>query len=237
MKHQIASREKQSKKIEHILEDFLGKKNFDDLTCLEVGCGTGEISAYFAEKVNKIWGIEIDPTLILKHQTSLLNNLAYAEADGSQLPFEDEHFDLVLFPQVYEHTLKQQSVVDEIYRVLKPNGLCFFSGPNRFQLFEPHYFLPFLSWMPHRMASLYLRLMNKGEVFDIYPRNYWYLKKLTKSFKRYDYTHQLIQYPQRYGLEERLGKIRLSALPVWFIQLMAPLYPNYNWILQKENER
>jgi len=234
MSHHIASREKQAQKIHAILKDYLNTDDFKSLHCLEVGCGTGEISAYFANKVKTIWGIEIDRSIILKHQTSLSANLAYSEADGANLPFGDSSFDLILFPQVYEHTLKQQDLFDEIHRVLKPNGVCFFSGPNRLQIIEPHYFLPFLSWLPHFLSSLYLKITKKGEIFDIYPRNYWHLKKLTKSFSRYDYTQEMIRNPDKFKLNHRMNKFHFCKLPDWLLNLLTPFYPNYNWILIKE---
>jgi SAM-dependent methyltransferase len=233
MKHQIASRKQQSKKILSILNDFLEVRNIREFRCLEVGCGTGEISAFFADYVNKIWGVEIDRSIILNGQMIAHDNLAFSQSDGSNLPFSTSTFDLVLFPQVYEHTTQQKKVIDEIYRTLKPGGICFFSGPNRFQLIEPHYFLPFLSWLPHNIASLYLRITKRGKIYDIYPRNFWYLKKLTEKFKRIDYTHKLINNPEIFGISERIPSIIAKIFPTSLTKFLEPFYPNYNWILIK----
>jgi SAM-dependent methyltransferase len=233
MKHTIVSRAKQANKIKGVIIDFLGGFSLQDFDCVEVGCGSGEISAIFADFVAQIWGIEIDTSNILRHRFTQYNNLAFSHADGARLPFNDASFDLVLFPQVYEHTTRQQEIFDEILRVLKPGGLCFFSGPNRYQITEPHYFLPFLSWLPHCWASNYLRLTRKGFIYDIYPRSYWKLKKLTKGFIRYDYTYKLIQNPESFGFEDRVENSVVKKIPTWMIKLLAPIYPNYNWILKK----
>lgn len=235
LRHKIATRENQSKKIVSILKDFLNKENLKHYSCLEVGCGTGEISAFFADKVKVMWGIEIDRTIILQHQTSLYKNLSYMEADGAQLPFSGSTFDIVLFPQVYEHTKEQQKVFNEIYRVLKPDGICFFSGPNRFQIVEPHYFLPFLSWLPNRLSTIYLRIAKKGNIFDVYPRSFWTLLKFTKNFIRYDYTSKLIKFPEIFSVDSRAISPMVKKFPPWLIKLLEPFYPNYNWVLVKRN--
>lgn len=234
MHHDIASRKQQAQKIHKIISDFLGKDTFRNLRIIEVGCGTGEISAFFAEITHLIWGIEIDISNLLKHQTSFLPNLAFSHANGANLPFKDESFDIVLFPQVYEHTTQQQAVINDIYRILKPGGICFFSGPNRFQIIEPHYFLPFLSWLPHFLSNFYLKLTKKGVLYDIYPRNYWRLKKMTKAFQRFDYTAKLIKNPEKFGLEIQMKSQFINSFPIWFIKSLAPFFPNYNWILQKQ---
>ncbi|HAW59564.1 MAG TPA: hypothetical protein DCX03_11250, partial [Bacteroidales bacterium] len=143
---------------------------------------------------------------------------------------------LVLLPQVYEHTTEQQKVFNEIYRVLKPNGICFFSGPNRYQIIEPHYFLPFLSWLPNRLATSYLRISKKGNRYDIYPRSYGTLLKLTKNFIRYDYTSKLIKSPEIFGVDSRVITPIVKVIPMWLIKLLEPFYPNYNWILVKQSD-
>lgn len=233
--HNTASRKHQAEKIRLIVVDFLKNDGLSQMNCLEVGCGTGEISAYFAKLVKTIWGIEIDKNLIKNNQISS-GNLGFSQANGINLPFDDSFFDLILFPQVYEHTLYQQLVINEIYRVLRPGGICFFSGPNRFRIIEPHYFLPFLSWLPHKLASLYLRLLGKGEVFDIYPRSYWYINNLMKAFTKHDYTYKMIKDPEYFKIQDRFGAWKFHVFPTFIIKILAPLFPNFNWILQKDNE-
>jgi len=234
--HHTASRKNQAEKIHMIVTDFLKHNELSHMNCLEVGCGKGEISAYFSELVKNIWGIDINKKIIMKSQINQ-GNLGFSQANGTNLPFESSFFDLVLFPQVYEHTLNQQLVINEIHRVLRPGGICFFSGPNRFRIIESHYFLPFLSWLPHKLASLYLRIMGKGEVFDIYPRNYWYINKLMKGFTKHDYTYKMIKDPEYYKIKNRFGPWKFNVLPTFIVKGLEPLFPNYNWILQKENEK
>jgi ubiquinone/menaquinone biosynthesis C-methylase UbiE len=228
-------REQQAKKILKILNDYFGDQDFSHFRCLEVGCGSGKISAYFADKVEVIWGIDISIELIDKDQLMEIQNLGLSRSDGAKLPFSNSSFDLILLPQVYEHTLKQKDVIAEVHRVLRLGGVCFFSGPNKFQIIERHYFLPFLSWLPNKWSTAYLRLTHKGNIYDIYPRTFCFLKKLTRNFKRIDYTSRIIHDPDKFGLSDRFGKLNLrGVVPLWVIRLFEPFFPNYNWILVKE---
>lgn len=50
-------------------------------------------------------------------------------ADGHNLPFRSETFDVVICQAVLEHVARPQRCVDEIHRVLKPNGILFADIP------------------------------------------------------------------------------------------------------------
>ena len=43
------------------------------------------------------------------------------------------------------------------------------SYPNKYALFEPHYKLPFLSWLPQGFADKYIRITGKAKNFDCQP--------------------------------------------------------------------
>lgn len=47
----------------------------------------------------------------------------YPEVDMQSMPYEDNTFDYVVSDQVLEHVKKPWIAVDEVHRVLKPNGL------------------------------------------------------------------------------------------------------------------
>ena len=50
------------------------------------------------------------------------------------MPFEDHHFDTVVFSEVMEHLRFPQKALHEIFRVLKKNGQLIGSVPNAFRL-------------------------------------------------------------------------------------------------------
>lgn len=49
----------------------------------------------------------------------------------------DEHFDFIICTEVLEHTIQPFDSVKELYRMLKPNGLLFFSVPCNFRIHGP----------------------------------------------------------------------------------------------------
>lgn len=79
--------------------------------------------------------------------------------NGMGLDFPDHHCDVVICSQVYEHLPDATRLMDEIYRVLTPHGICYFAAINRVKLMDFHYNLPFLSIIPRSLAYLYLRIL------------------------------------------------------------------------------
>jgi SAM-dependent methyltransferase len=80
-----------------------------------VGSGT---DALYADPAIELIGTDIYAT----DHTHLL-------CDAHQLPFKDASFDGILIQAVLEHVLEPQTVVDEVHRVLKPNGLVLAETP------------------------------------------------------------------------------------------------------------
>src|SRR3546814_17958343 len=60
----------------------------------------------------------------------------------------------------------QRHHLDEIRRVLAPDGVVYFAAPNRWRLVEPHFRLPFLSWLPNPASDRYVRVMGRGSHYD-----------------------------------------------------------------------
>lgn len=71
--------------------------------------------------------------------TDLHSPLAMVKADICALPFEDNSFDMILCNHVLEHIPDDTKAMQELYRVLKPNGIGIFQIPqdlNRETTFE-----------------------------------------------------------------------------------------------------
>ncbi len=228
------SRERKAAKIRAILGEFLDKA-LNKLTCLDVGCADGAILGYLAESFGFNIGIDREWDLVLRAASKRSSpKTHFLHSNGRALPFPDNHVDIILCTQVYEHTQEPTRLVAEIQRVLKPGGFVFFSGPNRFRLIEGHYHLPLLSLLPRWLANLYLRLFRKIPKYDINPLFYWQLRRLWAGFELHDFTPLMIQQPQRYGVEDKLAPMPwVQTLPGWLLEMLKPLYPNYNWILVK----
>lgn len=91
------------------------------LAILDAGCGTGLLGKKL-ERFGKVLGIDISP-----HALALAKKrgLAVRKASITDLPFQDNTFDLVLGIDVIYHTgvLSDVKAVGELARVLKPGGI------------------------------------------------------------------------------------------------------------------
>jgi len=91
-------------------------------TVLEIGAGTGVNFKYYeAEKIESI--VVLDKEENKEAKKSMLNNMEFIIADAANLPFEDNSFDTVVETLLLCSVDKEEEVLSEIYRVLKPNGL------------------------------------------------------------------------------------------------------------------
>ena len=234
--HDIASRRRKAAKLLAIIRSALG----DDLTrmrALDVGCASGLITQTLAPHLGGIIGLEYESTAVAMMDASVAPNLLFLQGDATCLPLAAETVDLVICAQVYEHVADAEAMVAEIWRVLRPGGICAFSGPNRLDVIERHYGLPFVSWFPHRWADAYLRLAGRAPTYAEHPRTYWGLRQLWRDFDWADYTVSMFREPDRFACREDLGSLAwIGRWPVWLLRAMMPLYPNYNWVLTKRAE-
>jgi SAM-dependent methyltransferase len=59
--------------------------------------------------------------------------------DLAQIPTEDCRFDYIIFNQVMEHLPEPEKVLLELYRVLKPGGKVYYTGPLFYEEHEQPY--------------------------------------------------------------------------------------------------
>ena len=139
------------------------------IALLEIGTGSGGIAHYFANHPKltcKVWAVDV------LDQRVLSDGYSFKKVDGVELPFEDRSIDVVISNHVIEHVgapAVQQAHLLEIARVLAPDGVGYLAVPNRWAMIEPHYGVPFLSWLPRPWRSPYLRLTRRGNIYDCEP--------------------------------------------------------------------
>ncbi|MGY5352279.1 class I SAM-dependent methyltransferase [Wenyingzhuangia sp. IMCC45533] len=71
--------------------------------------------------------------------TDLFSPLADVKADICDLPFKDNSYDVIFCNHVLEHIIDDCKAMEELYRVLKPNGWGIFQVPqdiNRIKTYE-----------------------------------------------------------------------------------------------------
>lgn len=229
------SRRQKAIRIIKTFEHFLGSNNLKQLQVLDVGASTGIIDWYIAKKFGQVTGIDIDIEAI-KHAKKYYStkNLKFMVGDAMKLQFEDNTFDVVICTHIYEHVPSAISLMKEIFRVLKPNGLCYFAAVNKLWPWEPHYNLPFLSWLPKPMANIYLKTFRGINEYYESPLSYWGLINLTKKFKRLEYTEKILRNPTVFGYNDTI-KPPLSLISWFNYPLLKYLSPTFFWLLIKKS--
>jgi len=86
---------------------------------LEVGCGTGHWSRYFSDKGFEVTGIDRSPEMIKIARQKHIPNSRFEIADGRNLPFEDESFDVAAAITVLEFTTEPEKIISEMVRCVK----------------------------------------------------------------------------------------------------------------------
>ncbi len=103
---------------------------------LDVGCNRGPTEALFQslhpDKAQKTFveGIDISSEAIKRASALHLPNCNFRWYDGAGLPYPSETFDLVLMVEVIEHVATKEHLLQEIWRVLRPEGRLFLTTPN-----------------------------------------------------------------------------------------------------------
>ena len=100
---------------------------------LDVGCNTGPMVIPLRQQGYDVVGIDISPNDVHQAERYLqersLPDDRLAVADGTQLPFRDQGFDLILLVDILEHTDYPERIVSEARRMLTPGGMVIATVP------------------------------------------------------------------------------------------------------------
>ena len=88
---------------------------------LDVGCGTGFLTAEVAKLVKEVVGIDISEKLI--ERAVKTKNVKYIVADAEKLPFGDKTFDKVVSFTMLQDVEDKDAVLKEMKRVCKDDVL------------------------------------------------------------------------------------------------------------------
>lgn len=220
----LRSRQWKAVKIERLLQIT---NRPGSLRILEVGTGSGGIASYFGTHASGRFVVE---AVDVVDNRQVFDGYGFSLVSGTQLPFDDASFDVVITNHVIEHVgehEQQLAHLVEVRRVMKPNAVGYFAVPNRWMLVEPHYRLAFLSWLPKRWRSAYLRLRRRGQFYDCEPLT---LSEAEVLLRQADFRFQnqcveamraTIEIEQAPWLTARA----INALPDWVVRRLLAVFP------------
>ena len=127
--------EKGQDTIKFYLDRYTEDEMFRGKTVLDVGCGAGGKTMFYASKgVKEIVGMDIVP-YYKEEAEALAKELGFSDVfrfvtgDAAESGFPDDTFDTVVMNDAMEHVDRPEAVLAEVRRILKPGGRLFVNFP------------------------------------------------------------------------------------------------------------
>ncbi len=200
---------------------------------LDIGAGSGHIASALGQLAGPdgtVWAVDVHD------QRQTTDGYGFKHVGGTALPFEPGSFDVVLSNHVIEHVgtrADQLEHLQEIHRALDPSGVCYLAVPNRWVLLEPHFRLPFLSWLPERLRDPYVRAARRGAHYDC---NLPTREQAVRLFGESGFGHEEVTIPAMRALKEieapSLLVRLLCAAPTPVLRMLLPVNPTMIFLLR-----
>lgn len=144
----------------HVAAYALSAEDLGSGPVLDLGCGVGH--SYDRLAPRDTVGIDLDPSALTGQERETI------AADMRDLPLDDHSFESVLSVHSLEHVPDPGSVLDEVARVLRPEGTAVFVTPNRLtfgrpdEIIDPFHYVEFdradlRELCRHRFAEVEIR--------------------------------------------------------------------------------
>ncbi len=153
---------------------------------LEIGAGTGAMLHTLAERGCRVSGVELRQDL-MDEARRWYPDLPIQRVAGTDLPFPDGSFDVVISLDVFEHIPDSDAHLREVARVLRPGGSYLLQTPNKWMnaLFETVRWRS-LKWKEdhcalHTLGQLRARLRQHGfevRTYDVHVVNDFFRAKV-----------------------------------------------------------
>ncbi len=167
----------------------------------DLGCGTKPYYDFIAPCAAQYIGVDWGNTL----HTQTMDVVADL---NKPLPIPSEDADSIVCFQTLEHLCEPQQLLNEAYRILKPNGSILLTVPFFWSLHEEPY--DYFRYTKYGLQYMFEKAGFKD--ISITPdTGFWVTHALRFNYQSYRYTTKLGNW------------LRLFLTPIWFVnQLVAP---------------
>jgi ubiquinone biosynthesis O-methyltransferase len=140
-------------------------RNIQNKNILDVGCGDGVLSYFFAREGADVSGLDYSAIAIAfaKERTKKYS-IDFRQGSAYELPFEDNSFDIVISSDVIEHLEDVSLYLSEIKRVAKDNAYIIISTPikyTEYPLDKEH----IVEWFPDEYKHVIDNEMGKSKYY------------------------------------------------------------------------
>lgn len=136
--------EKGADTLAFFLEKYSLEEMFLDKTVLDIGCGAGGKTMFYASKgVKSIVGMDVvahykEESEQLADQLGFRDRFTFVCRDAADTGFPENSFDTIIMNDAMEHVDKPEEVLAECARILKPGGRLFVNFPPYNHPFGAH---------------------------------------------------------------------------------------------------
>ena len=144
-----------------------GRDSIEGLRLLDLGCGFGALSLFFAARGASVTGIEpIEARLEVGRSVSAEHGLQVEFVPGfmEDLDLASSGFDLVVQNNSFCYIVareKRRAALRETARVLRPGGFLIVRNPNRWNPIDQFSGLPLIQLLPPRQATRLAELLGR----------------------------------------------------------------------------
>ncbi len=195
------------KQFVNLLLKFAEKYKIDKSSCLEIGCGNGNVTYFLNnENINTI-GIDVEfkdgPFLEKLLKEKKLKKIKTPDSNRDSVisdqnfyswPCEDDSITFSFSSSVLEHVINIKQFASENYRILKKGCYSMHYLPSKYVILEPHVGIPFGGIFVNcsyfifmcKLGLCFKKYRNEGKEAYIYMKkytNYFSKKKLKKFFR------------------------------------------------------
>ncbi len=134
MRNKIIFSEKTANRtmIEHRVRYEKAQQIVSGKNVLEIGCAARGGAAILAETAKKVTAIDISEDQVKWVRAHYpRSNITYLVGDIQAIPFPDRSFEAITCLDVIEHVPEYRKALQQMFRVLKDNGVLFLTTPNK----------------------------------------------------------------------------------------------------------
>lgn len=224
-----SSRRAKAAKMAAVIKHFLGLESLAGLRVLDCGCSGGIIADALHAAGATVIGMDIDVPGVQAAHRRFGASATFLCADAQRIPLADASADVVICNHIYEHVVDPRQLFAELRRVVRPDGLVYLGLGNRLGVVEPHYRLPFLSWLPRGLAHRYVRATGRADHYYEEFTTWSGLRRLCAGLHVWDYTFSVLAEPGRFAADEAVPRW-LAKIPPAVLRAARPVVPTYIWV-------
>jgi len=176
----------------------LYKNLLNRMKILDIGCGTGEFLFELQKRGYEVWGVDFSKNAIETAQKYFALKNVYTMSFNEFFKKKDlPQFDIITFFEIIEHLDNPLEFIQNVKRLLKPNGKIILSTPWRERL------LPSLNIWDY--PSFHLTRWNEKAISNFFQKINFEISHIDYFDVNFSFFYQIVISKSRTGL---MGKIK-----------------------------